>query len=311
MKLARYRHADGTSRFGAVIEIDGKPRLLDLGASFSASRFAAGAPASMLDLARQGRAGLDNANAVVDWAARNGDTTWLADPEAVEWLVPIEVRGGFCAGRNFGRHLGESQNAAVAGKTFHNDFPTGFAKMASVMVGHKARVQRPPDVMEFDYEVEVAAIIGAPTYRVSKERALDTVFGYTVFNDLSAREWQRKEMSNNLLLMGKNFPGFGPIGPWIVTADEIPDPSKLTVELRVNGTTLQHSGCDDMIFSFADLIAFWSRAGLDAGDLVASGTPSGVALHRKPDPFAFYLKPGDVVHAIVDGIGTLETLITA
>jgi 2-keto-4-pentenoate hydratase/2-oxohepta-3-ene-1,7-dioic acid hydratase in catechol pathway len=310
MKLARYRRGSAAASFGTVINIEGGSCLLDLGAAFAASRFSDGAPSSMIELARRGAGGLDQAREVQAWALRQGEGGWLADSEEVEWLVPIEVRNAFCAGRNFGRHLGESQGAAAPGKTYHNEFPTGFLKLPDVLVGHKARVKRPPDVTEFDYEVEVAAIIGAPAYRVGKERALEAVFGYTVFNDLGAREWQRKEMSNGLLLMGKNFPGFGPIGPWIVTADEITDPSLLTVELRVNGDVRQHSGCDDMIFSFADLIAFWSRAGLEPGDLIASGTPSGVALHRKPDPFAFYLKPGDVVEAIVDGIGVLETVIT-
>ena len=114
-----------------------------------------------------------------------------------------------------------------------------------------------------------------------------------------------------MILIGKNFPGFGPIGPWILTADEVPDPSRLVIDLKVNGQTVQHESCSDMIFNFQQLISFWSKSGLTMGDMIASGTPEGVAMHRKPDPFAFYLKPGDVIHASVEGIGVLETRISS
>jgi 2-keto-4-pentenoate hydratase/2-oxohepta-3-ene-1,7-dioic acid hydratase in catechol pathway len=112
-----------------------------------------------------------------------------------------------------------------------------------------------------------------------------------------------------MIMLGKNLPGFGPVGPLIVTADEVPDPQALTVALRVNGETRQSDPASDMIFDFASLVSFWSRMGLAAGDLITSGTPEGVALHHKPDPFAWYLKPGDVVEAWVSGIGTLRTRI--
>ena len=130
-----------------------------------------------------------------------------------------------------------------------------------------------------------------------------------MFNDLSAREWQLAEMRNQLLMLGKNFPGFGPVGPYILTADAVPDPSALVLWLEVNGERRQHSDCSDLIFGFDEMVAFWSRAGLEAGDLISTGTPDGVALHRKPDPGPFFLKPGDLVHAGVDQIGVLETRI--
>mgnify|MGYP000977609717 CR=1 FL=1 len=241
-----------------------------------------------------------------------GDATWFRAETATRWMVPVAVRNMYCAGRNFGRHKEESlgywsKQGVASG--IHFDFPTGFIQLPHTIVPHRATVKRPPDVSELDYEVEVAAVIGKPAERVSEALALDCVFGYTVFNDLSAREWQRKEMRNQMILLGKNFPGFGPLGPWILTADEVPDPSQLVLDLKVNGRTLQHASCADMIFGFPQLISFWSKAGLDAGDVIASGTPEGVAMHRKPDPFEFYLKPGDVVHASVEGIGVLETRI--
>jgi 2-keto-4-pentenoate hydratase/2-oxohepta-3-ene-1,7-dioic acid hydratase in catechol pathway len=134
------------------------------------------------------------------------------------------------------------------------------------------------------------------------------VFGYTVFNDLSARDLQRKEMANQSILIGKNLPGFGPLGPWILTADDMPDPAALELELRVNGEVRQRSQCGDMINSFAQLISSWSVMGLVRGDLIAGGTPEGVAIGR-PDPHAFYLKPGDRIEAEIRQIGILETRI--
>jgi len=135
------------------------------------------------------------------------------------------------------------------------------------------------------------------------------LFGYTIFNDLSAREWQLREMDNGMILLGKNFPGFGPLGPCILTTDEVPDPQGLVLWLKVNGELRQHSDCRDLIFGFDELVAFWARCGLLPGDLISTGTPEGVALHHKPDPQAWYLKPGDHVEAGVDGIGVLETFI--
>jgi 5-carboxymethyl-2-hydroxymuconate isomerase len=151
-------------------------------------------------------------------------------------------------------------------------------------------------------------VIGRAVERVSEERALSAVFGYTILNDLSARELQRKEMANQSIVLGKNFPGFGPLGPWITTADEIPDPSVLELELTVNGETRQKTDCRNLIFPFPRMIAHWSRMGLDKGDLITTGSPEGVAIGR-PDPMPFYLQPGDVVRATVKQVGTLETTI--
>jgi len=143
----------------------------------------------------------------------------------------------------------------------------------------------------------------------SNFKSAATIFGYTVFNDLSARDWQMRERQNQLLLIGKNFPGFGPIGPYILTADEVPDPSRFELSLRVNGEERQRGSCADMIFSIDELVSFWSRIGLNAGDIIATGTPEGVALHRKPDPGPFFLKLGDLVSAEVSQIGTLDIRI--
>jgi 2-keto-4-pentenoate hydratase/2-oxohepta-3-ene-1,7-dioic acid hydratase in catechol pathway len=116
-------------------------------------------------------------------------------------------------------------------------------------------------------------------------------------------------MKNQMILLGKNFPGFGPLGPWILTADDVPEPSAFKLELRVTGEVRQQSSCADMIFSFPQMISYWSKIGLDVGDLITSGTPDGVAVSRKPDPAPFHPKSGDRVKAIVSQIGVQETEI--
>jgi 2-keto-4-pentenoate hydratase/2-oxohepta-3-ene-1,7-dioic acid hydratase in catechol pathway len=259
-----------------------------------------------------GGAVLDAVRALAESAQQRGEAQWFTVLDQADWLTPVEPANCICAGRNFAKHASESKAAwSAQGATgIHFEFPTGFIKLPGVLVPHRAPVRRPPDVAEFDYEVEIAAVVGRPIERVGEGEALAAVFGYTVFNDLSAREWQRREMRNQMIVIGKNFPGFAPIGPWILTADEVPDPQRLGLALRVNGQARQDASTAEMIFSMAELVAFWSRAGRRPGDIITSGTPEGVALHHKPDPFEWYLRPGDRVEAEVEGIGVLETPIT-
>jgi 2-keto-4-pentenoate hydratase/2-oxohepta-3-ene-1,7-dioic acid hydratase in catechol pathway len=312
MKIGRFASNDCGERLGVVTGNPGSETVLDLEAAAKAKQGNLPFRNTMDALIEGGKRSLDDAQGVADWAVSRQDPAWTKAERDTDWLIPVNAPGAMiCAGRNFGRHKDESLGYWTKQGTtgIHFEFPCGFIQLPQTLVPHRSTVKRPPDVLEFDYEVEVAAIMAKPTERVDAAKALSHVFGYTVFNDLSAREWQKKEMRNQMIMLGKNFPGFGPLGPWIVTADEIPDPSKLVLDLKVNGSTLQHESCSDMIFGFPELISFWSKAGLAAGDVIASGTPEGVALHRKPDPFEYYLKPGDVVHASVEGIGVLETRI--
>jgi len=312
MRIGRISAAGGGERLGVLIGDAASESVIDLEAAAQAKQSGLPFSNTMEDLISGGARALDAARGIADWAERRKDPAWTKPERDTQWLTPVKPPATMiCAGRNFGRHKDESlgfwNKQGTTG--IHFEFPCGFIQLPQTLVPHRATVSRPPDVIEFDYEVEVVAVIGKPIERVETSDALKNVFGYTVFNDLSAREWQKKEMRNQMIMLGKNFPGFGPLGPWILTADEVPDPSKLVLDLKVNGQTLQHESCSDMIFGFPELISFWSKVGLAPGDLIASGTPEGVALHRKPDPFAYYLKPGDVVHAAVEGIGVLETKI--
>lgn len=313
MKVGRVEATGAGEKLGIVVPLDGGESVLDFGVAITAQLGQLPIKNTMAALIDAGRRGLDLGYGVIEWATRQGERPWFTPADDVRWMIPVEPRTCLCAGRNFGRHRDESL-ASRAGQAstsqIHFEFPTGFVQLPHTLVPHKATVARPPEVKEFDFEIEVAAVIGRPTERISEDKALEAVFGYTVFNDLSAREWQRKEMQNQMILIGKNFPGFGPIGPYILTADEVPDPSTFILDLKVNGEPRQHESCSDMIFGFPQLIEFWSRVGLAPGDVIASGTPGGVATHRKPDPTPFYLRPGDRVAASVSGIGVLETFIS-
>lgn len=309
MKIARYQSAAGPERLGIVTVASGREYLVDV-AKAAAVRGGPTTPTSVMALIEGGAAAMDATRELLRWAEDRQDPLWMDDPNTVEWLTPVPEKSIFCAGRNFGRHKLESMkgNADNASK-LHSDFPTGFIKLGRTLVPHQSQVKRPDDVLDFDYEVEIALVIGKA---IDARRDIDpasAIFGYTIFNDLSAREWQLREMQNGMIMLGKNFPGFGPIGPYILTADEVPDPKALVLWLKVNGELRQHSDCRDLIFGFAEMVAFWSRFGLVPGDLISTGTPEGVALHHKPDPREWYLKPGDRVEAGVDGIGVLETFI--
>jgi 2-keto-4-pentenoate hydratase/2-oxohepta-3-ene-1,7-dioic acid hydratase in catechol pathway len=159
---------------------------------------------------------------------------------------------------------------------------------------------------QVDYEVELAVVIGKTMYRPTRDEAMAHVFGYTIFHDVSARWTQFKDNNET---MGKNYDTFAPMGPCIVTADAIPDPSRLRLRLTLNGEVLQERGNDDWIFPLPRLLAWLAGAmTLEPGDVVTTGTPAGVGFFRTPQLF---LKPGDVCVLEIDGIGRLENPVEA
>ena len=307
MKIGRYSTAGG-ERLGVVVVDDSKQKVLDLGLAAQAHG-KADVATTMNGFIDGGRAQLDAGYAVIEWAKRAGEATWLLDEATVPWMTPLEVRNCIAGGRNFAAHRAETlEYWTKQGAKLHSEIPMGFIKLGSSMVPTRTVVRRPAHCAWFDFEVEATAVIGKPLQDASEKEALNGIFGYTVLNDLSAREMQRKEMANQSILLGKNYPGLGPLGPWILTADEIPDPSVLEVRLTVNGQERQHAYCTDLIFSIPALVSHWSKMGLERGDLVTVGSPEGVAIGRE-NPMAFYLQPGDVVRAEVVQVGVLETTI--
>lgn len=182
--------------------------------------------------------------------------------------------------------------------------PVLFMKQPSTVVGPGAAIALPPDIGGVTYEVELAAVIGVRAHQVSRQDALAHVAGYMVFNDISASEMIRRDGSFE---RGKNLPTFGPFGPFFATADEIGDPHRLRLTLDVDGDRLQDGTTAEMLFGVADLIAILSKdRALEPGDIIATGTPAGVAGMHKPPA---WLKPGSRVAASVEGLGTLANRI--
>jgi 2-keto-4-pentenoate hydratase/2-oxohepta-3-ene-1,7-dioic acid hydratase in catechol pathway len=182
--------------------------------------------------------------------------------------------------------------------------PVLFSKFNNALAGHNAVIKLPTHVAaKFDYEVELVVIIGKTAYRVSEAEALSCVFGYCAGNDLSARDLQ---MKTSQFLLGKSLDGFAPVGPYLVTADQIPNPNSLKVECYVNGELRQSSNTDDMIFSVANFISYASQhLTLKPGDMLFTGTPSGVILGMPPEE-QVWLKAGDKVTTVIEKLGELK-----
>ncbi len=209
-----------------------------------------------------------------------------------------------CMGGNFSDHLSE-------GGTSLPPFPISFLKAPTSLTGHRAPVVYPGKVKLLDYEVELATVIGKRCRDASKEDALDYVAGFSVFNDISARDIQFAEMKRGFCNLGKNFDTFAPMGPFLVTPDQAGDPDDLEMELRVNGQTRQSASTKRMVFKVRELIEWFSSMTLDPGDVITSGTPSGVAIYRKPDKEPYMLKTGDMMEAKIANLGRLQNTVVA
>jgi 2-keto-4-pentenoate hydratase/2-oxohepta-3-ene-1,7-dioic acid hydratase in catechol pathway len=229
----------------------------------------------------------------------------LAD---ITLLAPIPRPGKnvVCLGLNYLEHAEET--ASQIGRTGKApQYPIVFTKSPTSVIGHEAEIPFDPDTCsQLDWEAELGVVLGKGGKKISRADALAYVFGYTVINDLSARDIQ---LNHKQYFLGKSLDGGCPMGPWIVTADEIADPQNLNIACRVNGVTKQASNTRHMIFNVASIIEWLSRGmTLEAGDVIATGTPSGVGFVREPPEF---LLPGDVVECEVEGIGVLRNHIAA
>jgi 2-keto-4-pentenoate hydratase/2-oxohepta-3-ene-1,7-dioic acid hydratase in catechol pathway len=212
-------------------------------------------------------------------------------------LPPVEAGKCICVGLNYRKHI-EETNAKTP------EFPLLFMKPRTALIGHGAPVVLPSVVERLDYEVELTVVVGRVARGVPRDRAAEVVFGYTIGNDISARDWQRREMASGFLLWGKGMDTFGPIGPYVDT--EI-DASDLRIQMRVNGETRQDSRTSDLLFDVPYLISDISRViTLEPGDVIMTGTPSGVGMAT-----GRFLKPGDVMEAEIEGLGLLRNPVIA
>lgn len=247
---------------------------------------------------------LDFARASGAAATVGGEPVRIAFTRAEVRLRPaIEPGKMVCTGRNYRAHQTEMNMA-----TFE-DFPRGFIKVNSTLLADGADLAYPEATEELDFEVELAIVIGSRTHDVAPASAYDHVWGYTIFNDLSARDWQSNESRHGNHVLGKNLDGLAPLGPAIVPKEFVPDPMNLRLTLRVNGEVRQDASTAGMIFDIPTLMAHWSKMTLEPGDLVATGTPEGTAAGTKPRDKAVFLRRGDRVEAEVEGLGVLRTNI--
>jgi 2-keto-4-pentenoate hydratase/2-oxohepta-3-ene-1,7-dioic acid hydratase in catechol pathway len=298
---------DGRYRPGIFLDDE---RILDVEAAAAALAIA---PPPERELA-PGRwwvtaAGLDHCRALLEAAGRlDGEHAAVVARADARLGPPVTgPRKMLAVGRNYSSHLAEGQKVwADRGRVVERPpFPIGFAKFASALVGDGEAIELPPGEPGIDYEIELAVVIGRRTHRVSADEALGHVAGYCVANDVSARVRQLEEVEQLGILLSKNFPTFAPLGPWMVTADELPSPDRLEMELTVNGEVRQRARTDQMLFSVPEVVAAWSVIGLDPGDVILTGTPGGVALSL-PDPAASYLRDGDWVEAYIERVGRLR-----
>jgi len=204
----------------------------------------------------------------------------------------------WCVGVNYMDHLQEAIDAGLPRSK--SEFPMIFGRYADTMVGHKQNLMKAPIVHKLDYECELAVIIGKGGRYIAKEDALSHIAGYSCFNEGSARDWQYHTAQ---VVPGKNFAKTGGFGPWMVTADEIPDPQVLDISTVLNGQTMQSANTKDMIFDVATVISYVSNISeLQPGDVIASGTPSGVGQSREPQVF---MQPGDTCEIHIENVGVL------
>lgn len=276
MKLVSFHH-NGRAGYGAVID----DRVIDLGNYFTETPDLASLLASPAKLA-QAR----------ELVAKSSGEYALADVT----LNPVIPAPGkvICVGINYVAHAEEA--GRKVGK-----YPVIFQRFAETLQAHGAPLVRPKVSQEFDFEAELAVVIGKGGSHIAPEDAMDHVAGYTCFNDASVRDWQ---FHTHQYGMGKTFRSTGALGPWLVTADEIADYRKLEVRGILNGEQLQQGNLSELAFDIPHLISYVSQA-LDwnPGDILATGTPSGIGFKRNPPIF---LKPGDVFEVTISQIGTLS-----
>jgi 2-keto-4-pentenoate hydratase/2-oxohepta-3-ene-1,7-dioic acid hydratase in catechol pathway len=257
---------------------------------------------SMLALIDGGEAALVQARAAVAAAAnvvKRADVRLLSP-------IPRPKQNVMCLGMNYVAHAIES-DLARGREPKLPEFPVFFTKALNAVCGDGDEVPLDPNVTsELDYEVELAYIFGKTAKNVSKADALSYVFGYTIVNDISARDLQNRHQQ---FFKGKSLDNSGPIGPCIVTADEIPDPTVLAIKLRLNGEERQHSNTGDLIFDIPTSIEYLTLGStIEAGQIVCTGTPSGVGMGRNPKE---YMKAGDVMEAEIERIGVLTNKVVA
>ena len=270
-------------------------------------------PLRMRDLLAAGKPAMKQVRKLFEQARadRAGFGAALLDEREIRFLPPVPDAEKFlCVGKNYRSHLEELKKTDLIAEIPQE--PTAFVKLNSCLAGHNAKVARPDGVVSLDYEPELVFVIGKRALGAKKKDALDYVAGVTILNDLTDRDAQKREVaSGSRFWTGKNIPGFGPLGPEIVTLDEIPDPYDLWMSCSVNGEQRMRVNTRDQIWKLPDILEHFSRyIPIEPGDMFSTGSPGGVAV-GKPNAQELFLKPGDVVECSIEGVATLRTYIVS
>jgi len=273
-------------------------------------------PDNMLAFLDMGEAGFAKAKALLDELGEDvAGKSHVYAADSIELDAPVPRPGKIIhTACNFDSHLAELTDwqqpewQSHNWGDFHFEHPTGFLEAPSSVTASGSSVAIPRFTKQLDYEIEIGIIIGKKAFHVSPTDAMDYVAGYTIFNDLSARDIQAREHSNKVILLGKSFDGSCPFGPHLVTTDELSDPHDLDMKLRVNDELRQDANTGDMHYKTAELVSWWSNTTLEPGDIITSGSPPGVAAGMKSP---VWLKAGDRVDATVAELGTLTVHIVA
>jgi 2-keto-4-pentenoate hydratase/2-oxohepta-3-ene-1,7-dioic acid hydratase in catechol pathway len=305
MKLLSYLGPDAALRCGALIGtrvVDLTDACADLDvpqAVLDELRRRGSTPAQggLMRVLQSGPQGQARLAETVREAIERGDLDRCANVDGLPLLAPVPRPGKIVAvGRNYGAHARETGVEPSAE-------PRLLAKLPSSVVGHGARIRPPAAVRKLDFEIELAVVIGAFACEVARDRALQVVAGYTILDDLSAREFQF-DTSPPQTTFAKSMDGFCPMGPWLVTKDEIEDPQCLALRCDVNGVTMQQASTADMLFPVDRLVEYITRhMTLEPGDVIATGTPAGSGAFRDPPT---WLAPGDRIRMEISGLGVLE-----
>lgn len=289
MRLLQFIHANqvklGIKAEEGIIDIQAASQALGLSAPQSIEAAIGGGTEASSQLA-----------AVISAALETPGPAYIHDESTLSFApVVTSPQKIICVGLNYRKHAEETKAEIPTS-------PILFNKFANALAGHGSTVELPLTSEEVDYEAELAIIIGKSAKNVEEEAALDYVFGYSCANDLSARNLQRR---TSQWMLGKSCDGFAPIGPYIVTADEINDPDSLAISCSVNGVQKQHSNTADMIFSCRSIVSYISKhMTLVPGDIILTGTPEGVVIGYPKDQ-RVYLKSGDVVAVEIERLGEL------
>jgi len=278
----------GETHIGALVAEGGG----DAAAVFDFNRAQPGLPADMTEFLKAG----EPAWALARSALAAADDRYLVPAAEVTLLAPVPRPGKIiCLGRNYRDHTD-----AAGASSPPPEHPVFFAKFSNVVVGPHQPIVYPRISIHMDYEAELMVVIGRRTRYADEAHALESVAGYTIFNDITARDYQNLTSQWTL---GKSFDTFGPMGPALVTADEVPEPGALDLSLSLNGREMQHSNTSAFIFSIPFVIAYLSQAlTLEPGDVIATGTPSGTGASQQPPVF---MKPGDEVRIAIEKLGEL------